>query len=78
MTDEKQAIQRVVDAVFDVRTDADRTLLDALDVLVVGRQFDEFGRAVFRALVQRRLAALVGRRTIAVARLSALLRGKMH
>jgi len=47
--------------------------LDLVEALVGSQQFDEFGRRVFRALMERSLAALQARRTVAVARLQALM-----
>jgi hypothetical protein len=48
--------------------------LDLVEALVASKQFDEFGRRVFRALMARSLAALQARRTVAVARLQALIK----
>lgn len=71
-----EAMKRVIAAVFDPATDGDARLVEALDELVEGRHFDALGRAIFRALVERRLASLMGRQAIAAAQLRALLDGK--
>jgi hypothetical protein len=48
--------------------------LDLVEALVASQEFDDFGRMVFRALMARSLAALQARRTVAVARLRALIK----